>query len=310
METKKGKGQKETSEKGKIGFVGLGAMGQPMSRRLQEAGFQVVGYDVRPEAVKAIVQRGGEAASSSKEVAEKCRKIITIVPNSEAVEQVVFGSRGLLEGFKAGDILIEMTSAYPPSTLKVNQALSGKGVSMIDAPVSGGVIGAEAGTLSIMVGGVESIFESCRPIFSVMGKNLFYMGGIGSGHAMKAINNFLSATSLAATSEAIILADKLGLSPQRVVEVLQVSTGRSYSTELKVPKFVLPRTFNSGFAMDLMYKDIDTVTRMAKEYKIPMFLANMVQQVYGYAMAQGGGKGDHTAIFSYLEGLAKAKGES
>ena len=142
-----------------------------------------------------------------------------------------------------------------------------------------------------------------------MGKNLFYMGGIGSGHAMKAINNFLSATSLAATSEAIILADKLGLSPQRVVEVLQVSTGRSYSTELKVPKFVLPRTFNSGFAMDLMYKDIDTVTRMAKEYKIPMFLANMVQQIYGYAMAQGGGRGDHTAIFKYLEGLAKGKGD-
>jgi len=299
----------ETSEKGKIGFIGLGAMGQPMSRRLQEAGFQVMGYDVRPEAVKAIVQRGGEAASSAKEIAEKCRKVITIVPNSVAVEQVVFGPRGLLEGFKTGDILMEMTSSYPPSTFKVNQAVSAKGVSMIDAPVSGGVIGAEAGTLSIMVGGTESIFESCRPILSVMGKNLFYMGGIGSGHAMKAINNFLSATSLAATSEAIILADKVGLSPQRVVEVLQVSTGRSYSTELKVPKFVLPRTFNSGFAMDLMYKDIDTVTRMAKEYKIPMFLANMVQQIYGYAMAQGGGKGDHTAIFSYLEGLAKGKKE-
>jgi 3-hydroxyisobutyrate dehydrogenase-like beta-hydroxyacid dehydrogenase len=136
------------------------------------------------------------------------------------------------------------------------------------------------------------------------------MGGIGSGHAVKAINNFLSATSLAATSEAILLAEKLGLSPQRVVEVLQVSTGRSYSTELKIPRFVLPRTFNSGFAMDLMYKDIDTVTRMAKEYKIPMLVANMVQQIYGFAMAQGGGKTDHTTIFRYLEGLAKGKGES
>jgi 3-hydroxyisobutyrate dehydrogenase-like beta-hydroxyacid dehydrogenase len=179
---------------------------------------------------------------------------------------------------------------------------------MIDAPVSGGVVGAEAGTLSIMVGGDEAVFQSCRPILSVMGKNLFYMGAIGSGHATKAINNFLSATTLAATSEAVILAEKLGLSPQRVVEVIQVSTGRSYSTELKFPKFVLPRTFNSGFALDLMYKDIDTVTRMAKEYKIPMFIANMVQQVYGYAMAQGGGKGDHTDIFRHLEGLAKTKG--
>lgn len=305
METKKGTGQKEISEKGKIGFIGLGAMGQPMSRRLLEAGYQVVGYDVRPEAVKAAVQKGAEPASSAKEVAGKCRKVITIVPNSEAVDQVVFGPQGLLEGFQAGDILMEMTSAYPPSTLRVHQALVSKGVYMIDAPVSGGVVGAVAGTLSIMVGGDESIFQSCRPILSVMGKNLFYMGGIGSGHAVKAINNFLSATSLAATSEAIILAEKLGLSPQRVVEVLQVSTGRSYSTELKFPKFVLPRTFNSGFAMDLMYKDIDTVTRMAREYKIPMFIANMVQQIYGYAMAQGGGKGDHTAIFRFLEGLVK-----
>ena len=293
----------------KLGFIGLGAMGQPMARRLLEAGFPLAVYDLRAEAVEGLVKIGAEAASSAKEVAQKSRKVITIVPNSEAVEKVVWGPEGLLEGAKGGDLLIEMTSAYPPSTLKVHQTLSAKGLSMIDAPVSGGVVGAVAGTLSIMVGGEEAIFEACRPILSVVGKNLFYMGAIGSGHAVKAINNFLSATSLAATSEAIILAAKLGLSPQRVVEVLQVSTGRSYSTELKVPKFVLPRTFNSGFAMDLMYKDIDTVTRMAREYKIPMFLANMVQQVYGYAMAQGGGKGDHTAIFSYLENLTEKKGE-
>jgi len=293
----------------KLGFIGLGAMGQPMSRRLLEAGFHLAVYDLKAEAVEALVQIGAEAASSAKEVAERCRKVITIVPNSEAVEQVVFGPEGFLEGAKGGDVLIEMTSAYPPSTLKIHQALSAKGLSMIDAPVSGGVVGAVAGTLSIMVGGDEAIFEVCRPILSAVGKNLFYMGGIGSGHAVKAINNFLSATSLAATSEALILATKLGLSPQRVVEVLQVSTGRSYSTEFKVPKFVLPRTFNSGFAMDLMYKDIDTVTRMAREYRIPMFLANMVQQIFGYAMAQGGGKGDHTAIFSYLESLTKKKEE-
>jgi 3-hydroxyisobutyrate dehydrogenase len=295
------------TKKEKVGFVGLGAMGQPMSRRLLEAGYEVMGYDLRPEAMESVVQRGGKPASSAREIAEKCRKVITIVPNSEAVDQVIFGPQGLLEGMRAGDILMEMTSAYPPSTLRVHRVLAGRGVSMIDAPVSGGVSGAEAGTLSIMVGGDESVYESCRPILAVMGKNLFFMGGIGSGHAVKAINNFLSATSLAATSEAIILAGKLGLSPQRVVEVLQVSTGRSYSTEIKVPKFVLPKTFNSGFAMDLMYKDLDTVTRMAREYKTPMFLANMVQQMYGYAMAQGAGNGDHTAIFRYLEDLAKER---
>ncbi len=293
----------------KIGFIGLGAMGQPMAKRLIAAGYKLVVYDLRKEAIEALVQKGAEGASSAKEVAEKCRQVITIVPNSPAVEEVVLGPQGLIEGAQAGDILIEMTSAYPPSTLKINQALKAKGVHMIDAPVSGGVIGAEAGTLSIMVGGEEAIFEACRPILSVLGKNLFYMGRIGAGHAMKAINNFLSATTLAATSEAIILATKLGLNPQRVVEVLQVSTGRSYATEVKFPKYILPRTYNSGFALGLMGKDIDTVTRMAREYKIPMFLATLVQQIYGLALAKNSEKEDHTIIFSCLEDLANLAAE-
>lgn len=293
----------------KIGFIGLGAMGQPMSKRLLAAGYKLLVYDLRPEAIEALVPKGAEAAASVKEVAEKCRKVITIVPNSEAVEKIVFGDQGFLKGAQAGDILIEMTSAYPPSTLKINEALRAKGIHMIDAPVSGGVIGAEAGTLSIMVGGDEDIFEACRPILSVMGKNLFYMGGIGAGHAMKAINNFLSATTLAATSEAVILATKLGLNPQRVVEVLQVSTGRSYSTEIKFPKYILPRTYNSGFALGLMYKDIDAVTRMAREYKIPMFLANLVQQIFGLALTKNGEKEDHTVVFSCLEDLANLSGK-
>lgn len=288
----------------KIGFIGLGAMGQPMSKRLLAAGYKLLVYDLRPEAMETLVQKGAEAAASVKEVAEKCRKVITMVPNSEAVEKIVFNDQGFLKGAQAGDILIEMTSAYPPSTLKINEALRAKGIHMIDAPVSGGVIGAEAGTLSIMVGGEEGIFEACRPILSVMGKNLFYMGGIGAGHAMKAINNFLSATTLTATSEAVILATKLGLNPQRVVEVLQVSTGRSYSTEIKFPKYILPRTYNSGFALGLMYKDIDAVTRMAREYKIPMFLAHLVQQIFGLALAKRGEKEDHTVVFSCLEDLA------
>jgi 3-hydroxyisobutyrate dehydrogenase-like beta-hydroxyacid dehydrogenase len=294
----------------RVGFIGLGAMGQPMSRRLLEAGFPLVIYDVRKEAMETPIKKGAQGASSPKEVAEKCRKVITIVPNSDAVEQVVFAAGGLLEGLKAGDVLVEMTSAYPPSTLKVHQALAAEGAHMIDAPVSGGVVGAEAGTLSVMVGGDEKIFESCRPILSVMGKNLFYIGGIGFGHALKAINNFLSATTMAATSEAVILASKLGLSPQRVIEVLQVSTGRSYSTELKFPKFVLPRTFNSGFTMELMHKDINTVTRMAREYKVPMFIANLIQELFGSALIHGEGKMDHTAIFSFLEDLAKGKGKA
>ena len=232
--------------KEKIGFIGLGAMGQPMSNRLLEAGFSLTVYDIRAEAMEPLVQKGAEPASSIKEVAEKCRKVITIVPNSDAVEKVVFAPRGLLEGVRAGDILIEMTSAYPPSTLKVHQALSAKGVNMIDAPVSGGVVGAVAGTLSVMVGGDEKIFETCRPVLSVMGKNLFYIGGIGYGHALKAINNFLSATTMAATSEAVILASKLGISPQRAIEVCRSAPGGATPRSSSFPDSSCPGPSTPG----------------------------------------------------------------
>jgi len=290
-----------------IGFIGMGNMGMGMARNILKAGFPLIGYDVRVEPLRAMEGMGGQRANCPRAVSERARITFVVVLNYPQIEQAILGEQGLQEGAKPGDMIVLMSTISPFQVKDLAQKLGNRGVQILDAPISGGKEGAEAGTLSIMVGGEEKVFEACRPILSVLGKNFFYMGGIGSGHAVKAINNFLSATTLAATSEAVILASKLGLSPQRVIEVLQVSTGRSYSTELKFPKFVLPRTFNSGFTIDLMYKDIETVTRMAREYKIPMFLANMVQQIFGCAMIQVGEKGDHTAIFAYLEDWAKGK---
>lgn len=292
-----------------IGFIGLGMMGMPMSKRLVKAGHRVVGYDVDPGALEQAKANGAETASSPREVGERCNPVITIVPNSDIVEEVVLGTDGVIQGAGEGDILIEMTTAYPMSTLKVAKALEAKGIRMLDAPVSGGVVGAEKGTLSIIVGGDAELFEECRPLFEVMGKSIFYMGAVGAGHIMKAVNNFLSGCSMVATSEAVALATKAGLEPKKVVDVLQVSTGRSYATEWKFPRFVLPRKFDDGFRIELFNKDLDILTRLARELGVPMFTANTVQQIFNFAMGHGHGPKGHTAIAQLIEEWAGVKME-
>jgi 3-hydroxyisobutyrate dehydrogenase len=290
-----------------IGFIGLGMMGLPMSKRLIDSGFHVVGYDIDPNALEKAKENGADTAPSPKEVAERSNHVITILPDSGAVEKTVLGPDGIIDGAKKGDILIDMTSAYPMSTMKMAKELAKKGVGMVDAPVSGGVVGAEKGTLSIIVGGDADLVERCKPLFNAMGKNIFHMGATGSGHIMKAVNNFLSGCSVVATSEALALATKAGLNPSKVIDVLQESTGRSWATDWKFPKFVLPRTFNDGFRIELLDKDLDILTRLARELKVPMFVAQMVHQMYGFAMSQGWGEKGHTAVAQLIETWAGVK---
>jgi 3-hydroxyisobutyrate dehydrogenase len=200
-----------------------------------------------------------------------------------------------------------MTTAHPSSTKKIAEALAEEGMRMLDAPVSGGVAGAEKGTLSIMVGGDADLFELCRPLLEAMGGNIFHMGGVGSGHTMKAVNNFLSACTMTATSEAMALATKAGLEPGRVIEVLQVSSGRSYATDFKFPRYVLTRRFDDGFRLELLDKDLGILTRLGRELETPMFLASTVQQIVGLAKSKGYGKRGHTSIAEFIERLAGVK---
>jgi 3-hydroxyisobutyrate dehydrogenase len=284
-----------------VGFIGVGMMGTPMLRNLVSAGYRVVAYDIDLEAMRRAVEGGAEAASSVGEVAERCNPVITILPKSEDVEEVVLGPGGVLEHGREGLVLIEMTTAYPLSTEKIAGALAGKGMRVLDAPVSGGVSGAEKGTLSIMVGGDEGTFETCRPLLEAMGRKVFHMGGVGSGHTMKAVNNFLSACSMTATSEALAIATKAGLEPRRVVDVLQVSSGRSYATDFKFPRYVLPRTFDDGFRLELLDKDLGILTRLGREIGAPTFIASTVQQIVSLAARQGYGKRGHTSIAEFIE---------
>ncbi len=284
-----------------IGFIGIGNMGRPMSLHLLKADYPLVVHDVREDAVEPLKQAGAGTASSPAEVARRSSIVITMLPTSSEVEAVVLGAGGVTEGLRPGGIVIDMSSAHPSSTRMLHGRLAAKGIRMIDAPVSGGVKGAVEATLSVMVGGDEKDFDEVRPILQCMGQNIYYVGGPGCGHAMKALNNLCSACSVAITSEAMVVATRLGLDPVKAVEILNASSGRSWATQHKFPSFVLTRTFNSGFDIGLMNKDLDIALNLGRELRIPMYVGSMVQQLYRQAVAEGRSAECHTAIVKLLE---------
>lgn len=284
-----------------IGFIGIGEMGTPMSQNLLKAGYPLVVYDIKEKAMESLVKMGAEQASSPRNLASRSTVVITMLPASPDLEAVVLGSEGVIVGAKSGDIVIDMSSSYPTSTKMIAERLATKGIRMLDAPVSGGVKGAREGTLSIMVGGEKKDYEESCPIFEAMGQNIYYIGKIGTGHTVKALNNLCSACSMLITSEALVVATKLGLAPEKVIEVLNSSSGRSWSSQFKFPTFVLNDTFNSGFTIGLMSKDLEMATRLGRELHIPMFIGTMVHQLYDYAVAQGRGDDCHTAIIKFIE---------
>jgi len=284
-----------------IGFVGTGAMGAPMAQNLRKAGYPLVVYDLKDKAMEGLAKAGAEKVFSARELASRSSVVITMLPASPDVEAAVLGPEGVIEGAKSGDIVIDMSSSYPTSTKMICEQLAVKGIRMLDAPVSGGTKGAREGTLAIMVGGEEKDYEECRPILDAMGQNIYYLGKIGAGHTVKALNNLCSACSMVITSEALIVAKKLGLTPEKVIDAINSSSGRSWSSQFKFPTFVLNNTFNSGYSIGLMNKDLEIATRLGRELHVPMFVGALVQQLYNYAVGRGGGDECHTAIIKFIE---------
>jgi len=225
-----------------------------------------------------------------------------MLPASPDVEAVVLGPKGVIDGAKPGNTVIDMSSSYPSSTKMICEQLAVKSIRMLDAPVSGGVKGAREGTLAIMVGGEEKDYEECRPIFEAMGKDIYYLGGTGAGHTLKALNNLCSACSMVITSETLVVTTKLGLSAEKVIDVINSSSGRSWSSQFKFPTFVLNNAFSSGFTIALMNKDLEIATSLGRELNIPMFVGAMVQQLYKCAVSQDMGNDCHTAIIKLIEG--------
>jgi 2-hydroxymethylglutarate dehydrogenase len=284
-----------------IGFIGLGAMGNPMTRRLLQAGYSLLIWDKKKEAIGPLVEAGATEASPPAEMAKKTSLIITMLPDSPAVEEVVLGPRGILEGFSNGSILVDMSTSSPYSTQRIARSLEEKGMEMLDGPVSGGVWGAQTGELAIMVGGKKPIFDRVLPILSVLGKKIFHLGDHGNGNIAKLMNNMLSASLQAASSEALMMGLKAGLPLDIFLEVLQSGSARNFSVEVKIPKFVLPGRFDPGFTIDLMSKDLELAMEVAHRVGVPAPHGALTQQVFRMARAEGLGKRDTAAVIKIWE---------
>lgn len=297
----------------KVGFIGLGKMGNPMASRLLEAGFTLTILDANPEAQQAFVDvHGGNPASALSEIGSNSEVVITMLPNGHEVRRVTLGGEGddqdhLLGSMPGGSVLIDMSSSSPTGTQALGRTLAQQGISMLDAPVSGGVSRALAGTLAIMVGGDTAVVGRCRPLFEAMGERIFETGGLGSGHAMKALNNLVSAAGLIAAAEALLIGRRFGLEPAVMIDVLNASTGRNNSTENKFKQFILSRAFNSGFSLDLMMKDLATAVALAKDTSTPAGFSEACQDYWSKAQAGLEEEVDHTAVVRWFEEIAGTK---
>jgi 3-hydroxyisobutyrate dehydrogenase len=295
----------------KIGFIGLGNMGQPMAARLLEAGFALTVLDADEKTQQAFVsQYGGTPASSLSELGATCDVVITMLPDGHAVRRVVLGEEEdgydrLFGSMRQGSILIDMSSSSPTGTQALGKILAQHGLFMLDAPVSGGVLRAENGTLAIMVGGDTAVLKRCRPLFEAMGKRLFETGALGSGHAMKALNNLVSAAGLIAAAEALLIGHRFGLDPTVMIDILNASTGRNNSTENKFKQFILSRTFDSGFSLDLMVKDLTTAVDLARETKTPAVFSAACRELWAAALSKLENEADHTAVVRWFEEMAE-----
>lgn len=272
-----------------------------MCLNIAKSGFPIVAYDASPDALTNLEGTEVEAAGSLTEVARVAEVCVLSLPNSSVVEDVVLGEGGLLEGLSEGNAIIDTSSSRPSSTQEVARRLTAKGIEMLDAPVSGGVLRAEQGDLAVMVGGEPKVFQKHRAVLEAFSSKIFYVGGNGTGHIAKAVNNLVSAATLASASEAVLLGERAGLDPETLVEIINASSGRSNSTEVKFPRYVLNRAFDDGFAIGLMNKDVKIALETASELGFPTVMGSVVGQVWQAAVAQGfGGKG-HTAIYEFLE---------
>ena len=287
----------------KIGFIGLGNMGKPMALNVLRAQGELVVYDVNSDAVAELVELGATAAATPKELAAQVQAVITMLPNGAIVESVLAGENGVLDGAAPGLYIIDMSSVAPGFSRRMADLAAAKEAGYLDAPVSGGVKGAAAGSLTIMVGGSAETVAACRPILEILGEKIYEVGEVGAGDAVKMLNNLLLAVNMAAAAEAFALGAKLGLDLETLYEVIGVSSGNSYALQAKMPGFVLQGNFAPGFTIDLQYKDLELAVQTAKDVKSPLMLGNVVQQLYGQAQAAGLGREDIAAIIKPLEAL-------
>ncbi len=291
----------------KIGFIGTGTMGQPMLANLVKKGFQVVAYDTVPAALEAAVRLDAERANSAAQAGAAADLVITMLPSSANVEAAYLGAGGIIEGVAAGRLCVDMSTIDPGTSQQVAARLKERGVRFLDAPVSGGVGGASAGTLAIMVGGDASDLEEARPVLAAMGSNIIHVGAVGAGEVAKLCNNLIAGTVAVAVSEAFRIGEAFGVDPQVLTSVIAKSSGATWVMEHMhpVPGIVesaaSSRQYTSGFMTDLMAKDLGLAVSAAREKRVPVVVTPAAQQLYRMASSHGLGRKDFSSIYQFLK---------
>jgi 2-hydroxy-3-oxopropionate reductase len=293
-----------------IGFIGLGIMGKPMARNLMKAGYQLVVYNRSPGPMNELTAEGATAASNPREVAEQSNVVITMLPDSPQVQEVMTGENGVLAGAKANALVIDMSTISPVVTQQLARAAQARGVRMLDAPVSGGDVGAQQGTLSIMVGGSSEDFEQAKPLLEVLGKTIVHVGGTGAGQVVKACNQIVVALTIEAVSEALVLGSKAGVDPEVILQVLSGGLAANRVMEVRGPNF-LQHNFQPGFKIALHQKDLGIALAAGREYGVPLPVTAIVDQMLQILKLRGQGEQDHSALLKLIEDWAQHRiGES
>ena len=280
----------------KLAFIGTGNMGNPMAANLIKAGHQLTVHELRREAATNLLEMGAQWADSPKEAVLGKEAVFTSLPVPRDVEAVVLGEDGILEGAAEGTIHVDLSTNSPTVVRRLHQVSSEKGVAVLDAPVSGGVHGAEAGTLAVMVGGEESVFQRIKPTLDAIGQNVVYCGPIGNGAVCKICNNLLSMGTTTLLAEALTLGVKAGVELEVLADVMTKSSGRSWMLTDKSPRHLFKGNFEPGFATALAAKDVRLATDLGREYAIPMDLSNLIDQLYVEALRRGWGPLDCDAV--------------
>jgi 3-hydroxyisobutyrate dehydrogenase len=286
-----------------VGFVGVGNMGNPMAGNILKAGFAMTVFDKHPPAMANLVADGAKPAASTQEVVERCEIVLTCLPASPDVEAAYLEAGGMVERAKPGTILIDLSSVLPSTPRQIAPRAKARGVHFLEAPVSGGVSGARAGTLAVMVGGDAEVLERVRPVLRAIGPNIFHVGPVGAGNTVKAINNMMACVNSLAMMEGLVLGIKAGLDPMTIYEVVKASSGASKALE-RIPTALVPRKFEPGFKVRLMNKDLDTFNTIAKELHVPVSFSNVAQRYQQAAMAAGLSDQDTSVVMTIIERLA------
>ena len=291
--------------KRKIGFIGLGAMGNHMAKNLIKAGYDLTVYDINPRPVAELVSLGAKKAKSCSETAKAGEVAITMLPADDEVKAAVLGPEGVLEGAKAGTVLIDMSSIAPHTSKQVAAEAQKKGIKFLDAPVSGGTGGAEKATLTIMVGGEKALLDEHMEILQVMGKTIYHVGEVGMGETVKMVNQMLVGINLAGIVEALVMGTKLGVAPEVLYKIIRASSGNSFMLDSRVPNYIFSGNFTQpGFSVDLLRKDLGLALESGKVNKIPLFMTGQAYQYFTRATAEGLGKKDMSAVVELLEKTA------